>query len=144
LIEQDPVYHGNLINSKPGIPPVLNKGDIIMAYQKTVFTTALVLSLAGSSIAMAGGMGGMMGGQGDCPGQGGMGMKMMDTDSDKKVSKDEFMKHHENMFTQMDKNKDGAMDESEMGGMGMEGCMKMMEHGQGGGAQMQHGQPETK
>lgn len=116
-----------------------------MAHKKTVFTAALVLSLIGSSPAIAGmggGMGGMRGGQGDCPGQGGMGMKMMDTDKDSKVSKEEFMKHHEDMFATMDKNKDGALDESEMGGKGMEGCMQMMEHGQGGGMQMQRGKPE--
>lgn len=47
---------------------------------------------------------------------------MMDTGKDGKVSKDEFMKHHEEAFAQMDANQDGTLDPSEMGHMG-----KMME-----------------
>lgn len=65
---------------------------------------------------------------------GGM-MKMMDGNGDGKVSKDEFMKHHEGMFAMMDKNNDGVLDESEMGQMRM-----MMQHMMGGGmGGMMHG-----
>lgn len=41
-------------------------------------------------------------------------MSMVDLNKDGKVSKDEFMKHHEDMFAVMDTNKDGFLDESEM------------------------------
>ncbi|WP_052808111.1 hypothetical protein [Methyloterricola oryzae] len=84
-----------------------------------------------------GGMGGMNhGGQGG--GMGGMkGMAaMMDSDKDGKVSKDEFIKHHEDMFGMMDKNKDGVLNESEMGQMSE--MMKNM-GGMGGMGGMNHG-----
>jgi len=102
------------------------------------------------------GMGGMQhGGQGG--GMGGMGgMKgmaaMMDSDKDGKVSKDEFIKHHEDMFGMMDKNKDGVLDESEMGQMsemmkhmgGMGGMGGMNHGGQGGGAEGMKGMEGMK
>lgn len=42
--------------------------------------------------------------------------KMSDPDLDKdgKISRDEFMKHHEQMFDKKDANKDGFLDEKEM------------------------------
>ncbi len=52
---------------------------------------------------------------------------MMDADKDGKVSKDEFTKHHDEMFAQMDTDKNGAIDPSERGQMG-----KMMESHCGG------------
>ncbi len=55
------------------------------------------------------------------------GMSMMDTDKDDKVSKAEFAKAHEGMFDSMDANKDGFLDQTEMG--------KMMQ-GKCGGAKM--------
>ena len=49
-------------------------------------------------------------------------MKMMDTNGDGMVSKEEFMKYHEKMFDMMDKNKDGMVDKAEwpakLGGIG--------------------------
>jgi hypothetical protein len=70
------------------------------------------------------GMGKMGMPEGKCGG--GM-MGMMDENKNKQVSRDEFIKHHEKMFDMMDKNKDGALDDSELGG------------GEGGGEGMQHG-----
>ena len=67
---------------------------------------------------MGGGMmcGGMMGGE--------MGMmRMMDTDQDGKVSKEEMTKHQEWMMKAMDTNGDGQIDASEMMGMGHMGRM---------------------
>ena len=40
-------------------------------------------------------------------------MKMMDTNGDHKVSKEEFMHHAEMMFAKMDRNSDGVIDEIE-------------------------------
>jgi Ca2+-binding EF-hand superfamily protein len=45
-------------------------------------------------------------------------MRMMDTGQDGKVSKEEMTKHHEWMVKAMDANGDGAIDASEMMGMG--------------------------
>ncbi len=47
----------------------------------------------------------------------GMDMKMMDTNNDGMVSRDEFMKHHEAMYEKMKKNKDGMVDMKDMGMM---------------------------
>jgi hypothetical protein len=65
---------------------------------------------------------------------GGMMKGMMDTNKDGKVSKEEYMKHHEQMFEMKDKDKNGVLDESEMGPRG--GMMKPMEGEMGG---MKHG-----
>jgi uncharacterized low-complexity protein len=48
--------------------------------------------------------GGMMGRRGKC------GMQRMDANNDGKVTKDEFMKGHEDMFSRIDKNADGVID----------------------------------
>lgn len=40
-------------------------------------------------------------------------MNAMDANKDKKLSKDEFMKHHERMFDMMDKDKDGMISQAE-------------------------------
>ena len=47
-------------------------------------------------------------------------MSAVDLNKDSKISKEEFMKHHEAMFDKKDTNKDGFMDELEM--------HKMMDH----------------
>lgn len=52
-----------------------------------------------------------------------MGVKMMDTDHDGTVSKDEFMKFHETMFDRMDKDKSGTLNSKELR-MGHEKMMK--------------------
>jgi len=54
-------------------------------------------------------------------------MKMMDTNHDSMVSKEEFMKHHEMMFEKMKKNKMGMVDMKDMPmmNMGMSKDMKM-------------------
>jgi len=44
-------------------------------------------------------------------------MKMMDTNKDGMLSRDEFMKHHEGMYEKMKKNKDGMVDMKDMGMM---------------------------
>lgn len=41
-------------------------------------------------------------------------MGPVDTNKDGKISKEEFMKHHEAMFDKKDANKDGFIDQSEM------------------------------
>jgi aminopeptidase C len=44
----------------------------------------------------------------------GMDMKMMDTNKDGMISKDEFTKHHEAMWEKMKKNKNGMVDMKDM------------------------------
>ena len=44
--------------------------------------------------------------------------KMMDTNGDGMISKDEFMKHHEQMWERMKKNSDGMVDVKTMPMMG--------------------------
>lgn len=44
-------------------------------------------------------------------------MSSVDLNKDGKISKEEFMKHHEGMFDKKDTNKDGFLDETEMHGM---------------------------
>ena len=44
-------------------------------------------------------------------------MSSVDLNKDGKISKEEFMKHHEAMFDQKDANKDGFLEEAEMHGM---------------------------
>lgn len=46
-------------------------------------------------------------------GEGRCGMSMVDTNKDGKVTKQEFLKHHEAIFDRMDANKDGAVDQPE-------------------------------
>ncbi|GKS70087.1 EF hand [Nitrosomonas sp. PY1] len=41
-------------------------------------------------------------------------MSKIDLNKDNKISKEEFIKYHENKFSEMDTNKDGFLDESEM------------------------------
>jgi len=43
-----------------------------------------------------------------------MDMKMMDTNGDGAISKDEFMRHHEMMYEKMKKNKSGTVDVKDM------------------------------
>ena len=64
--------------------------------------------------------------EGKC-GEGKCGMKMMDTDGDGKVTKDEFMQGHETMFGKMDANGDGVIDADEQSA-----AMKMMKEGKCG------------
>jgi hypothetical protein len=45
------------------------------------------------------------------------GMKMMDTNKDGMISKDEFMKHHEMMWDKMKKNSTGSVDMKDMESM---------------------------
>jgi len=52
-------------------------------------------------------------GEGKC-GEGKCGAAMADTDKDGKITKEEWTKHHDLMFEQMDSNKDGAIDKDEM------------------------------
>lgn len=56
-------------------------------------------------------------GEGKCGaakgGEGKCGMGRMDADGDGKVTKDEFMQGHEAMFTRIDENADGMIDQAE-------------------------------
>jgi hypothetical protein len=52
------------------------------------------------------------------------GMKMMDTNKDGMISKDEFMKHHEMMWDKMKKNSTGSVDMKDMEAMHKEMSMK--------------------
>jgi uncharacterized low-complexity protein len=82
-----------------------------------------------------------MGGEGKCGGmkmhegmhEGMCGMKMMDTDGNGSVSKEEFMQHHEKMFTKKDKNADGQLTKDEM---------KMMHEGKCGGKMKSEGKTD--
>ena len=67
-------------------------------------------------------------------------LKKMDANSDGMLSKDEFMKGHEQMFDMM-KNKDGMVDMKNM----QKSCMGMMGSGNmmGGGQMMQRGMGEA-
>ena len=59
-------------------------------------------------------------------------MKMMDTNADGMISKDEFMKHHEGMYDGMKKNKSGMVSVKDMQAM-------MKDHGKmGSGKEMKH------
>jgi uncharacterized low-complexity protein len=51
--------------------------------------------------------GGAKSGEGKC------GMSMVDANKDGKVTKEEFLKHHEAIFDRIDANKDGAVDQPE-------------------------------
>jgi hypothetical protein len=53
----------------------------------------------------------------------GMHMKMMDTNGDGMISKEEFMKHHEIMYDKMKKNSNGSVSLNDMHMM-MDGMMK--------------------
>ena len=55
--------------------------------------------------------GSMQGGAGM---KGGMDMKMMDTDNDGMISKQEFMKHHESMYDKMKKGSNGMVSLKDM------------------------------
>ncbi len=61
-------------------------------------------------------------------------MTMVDRNNDGKISKDEFIKHHEDMFVVMDTNKDGFLDDSEMHHMMMDHNM----HGKQGNSDHGH------
>jgi len=52
--------------------------------------------------------------QGDAGMKGGMDMKMMDTNNDAMISKDEFMKHHESMYDKMKKDSNGMVSLKDM------------------------------
>jgi len=58
-----------------------------------------------------------------------MDVKMMDTNSDGAISKDEFMKHHEMMYEKMKKNKTGTVDTKDMSMMMAPHDMNMMGKG---------------
>ena len=66
-------------------------------------------------------------------GEGKCGMPMADTNKDGKVSKDEADNMHASMFTQMDANKDGFIDQTEMGKMRDGMCGGKMMQGKCGG-----------
>ncbi|MDO8438337.1 MAG: hypothetical protein Q7S69_09335 [Nitrosomonadaceae bacterium] len=60
----------------------------------------------------------MKAGEGKCgakASEGMCGVTMADINKDGKVSKEEFTKHHDAMFEHMDANKDGFIDEAELG-----------------------------
>ena len=66
-------------------------------------------------------------------------MVAVDANKDGKISKDEFMKHHEQMFDKKDINKDGFIDKEEMHRM-ME---KMHQHMQEHKHEHEHGDHQT-
>ena len=76
---------------------------------KNLITTSLAALLAASLSGCA--QDGMMR-QGSM--QGGMDMKMMDTNNDAMISKEEFMKHHEVMYDKMKKGSNGMVSVKDM------------------------------
>ncbi|SNX60720.1 EF hand [Nitrosomonas ureae] len=56
-------------------------------------------------------------------------MSSVDTNNDGKISKEEFMKHHEAMFDKKDTNKDGFLDETERRNMKEKMHKHMHDHG---------------
>ncbi|MGH8508110.1 MAG: hypothetical protein ACREVH_05255 [Gammaproteobacteria bacterium] len=126
---------------------VVASGALVLSLIASPFVTAADQPWADPGrgaiiLAQMGGMGGehKTEGMGMMKGMEGCGKNMaamMDTDKDGKISKDEFTKHHDEAFAQMDANKDGTLDQSEMGHMGkmMEShCAGMpMKGGMGGG-----------
>lgn len=58
--------------------------------------------------------------------RGDMGMDAMDRNEDGKISKEEFMQAHEDMFAHMDQDNDGMLKMSDMGMM--HDCMMMKGH----------------
>jgi uncharacterized low-complexity protein len=61
---------------------------------------------------------GAKGGLGAKAGEGKCGMSLADTNKDGKVTKEEFLKHHEIIFDQIDANHDGSVDKSEADNFG--------------------------
>jgi uncharacterized low-complexity protein len=61
---------------------------------------------------------GAKGGMGAKAGEGKCGMSLADTNKDGKVTKDEFLKHHEIIFEQIDANHDGSVDKTEADNFG--------------------------
>ncbi len=124
---------------------VVAGGALVLSLIASPFVTAADRSLATGEPATGSLILAQMGGERKMEGMGMKGMQgcgknmggMMDTDKDGKVSKEEFTKHHDEMFAQMDTSKDGTLDQSEMGHMGamMEShCAGMpMKGGTGGG-----------
>lgn len=52
-------------------------------------------------------------GTGAKPAEGNCGMSLADKNKDNKVTREEFIKHHEGIFDKIDANKDGAVDPAE-------------------------------
>ncbi|WON75037.1 hypothetical protein [Nitrosospira sp. Is2] len=61
---------------------------------------------------------GAKGGMGAKAGEGKCGMSLADTNKDGKVTKEEFLKHHEIIFDQIDANHDGSVDKTEADNFG--------------------------
>ena len=79
----------------------------------TVISLAALLAASLSGCAQDGMMrqGSMQGATGM---KGGMDMKMMDTNNDAMISKEEFMKHHEGMYDKMKKGSNGMVSVKDM------------------------------
>lgn len=95
---------------------MLNKRNLISITAGTVFlfifnvTTVLATDAAAKESGQTAGHGDMKSGGHHCPHK----MSSADLDKDGKISKEEFMKHHETMFDKKDANKDGFLDDAEM------------------------------
>ena len=98
---------------------MLDKRNLISIAIGTVFllafsaTTVSAADAAAKESGQAAGHGDMKSGDHHshhCPHK----MSSADLDKDGKISKGEFMKHHETMFDKKDTNKDGFLDEAEM------------------------------
>ena len=74
-------------------------------------TALLAASLSGCAEDSMMRQGSMQGGAGM---KGGMDMKMMDTNNDSMISKEEFMKHHEAMYDKMKKGSNGMVSVKDM------------------------------
>lgn len=108
--------------------PLANAGDNPFSAQSigNGYMVAAMEGKCGGMKAKEGKCGGMKAKEGKCGegkcGEGKCGVSVMDANKDGKVSKGEFLMHHEAVFANMDANKDGMVDDTEMGmGKAMEG-----------------------
>lgn len=100
---------GSALAATLGVVPFASAGDSPFAVQS--LDKGYVLAYADKVDPNKYG-GGAKSGEGRC------GMSMVDANKDGKVTKQEFLKHHENIFDRIDANKDGAVDQPEADGYG--------------------------
>lgn len=92
---------------------------------KFIITIVMAIAVIGGHLPMAAAQETAQKSRGDM-GMNGMGMDAMDRNEDGKISKEEFMQAHEDLFAHMDQDNDGMLKMSDMGMM--HDCMMMKGH----------------